>query len=158
MGHMMSTLRLFPGTRAFAVAVGIFFGGWYALDPPVRSDDSWPITAAGVIATLLVALAVAEPFRAANIHRKRDTWPALAILLMSVVSLLLAIRTTAYQTGFSVPAGSVVIGSLSALAWLTLTGVFDALIRKALNRPAPQGPTQQSTDSPIERTASSEEP
>jgi uncharacterized membrane protein YhaH (DUF805 family) len=128
--------RYFPGTRTFAVMVGAFFGGWYALDPPIRHDDSWPSAAAAVIATLLVALAVAEPFKAETIKRARDAWPASAILLMSVVSLLLAVRNAAYGTAFPVAAGAIVIGSLSALGWLTLTGVFDALIRRALNLPA----------------------
>jgi hypothetical protein len=63
--------------------------------------------------------------------KRRDAWPAALTLLMAVVSLLLAVRSAAYGTGFSLAVGAIVIGSTTAMAWLALTGVLDALIRRA---------------------------
>jgi hypothetical protein len=119
-----------PGTRAASVVIGIGFAVWYLVDPPSNKDKDWPGTAAAVLATLLVALILAEPFKVAGMKR-RDAWPAALTLLMAVVSLLLAVRSAAYGTGFSLAVGAIVIGSTTAMAWLALTGVLDALIRRA---------------------------
>jgi hypothetical protein len=121
-----------PGARTVGVLIGCAFAGYYLIHPPPEpTSKAWVGTAGQVLATLVLALVLEARAFKPDKMRAHDAVSAIIALFAAILALIATVMTAAYDKGYAVGTGALVVGAGVSLSWIVLTDILDPLVARA---------------------------